>query len=393
MAIDPTQFTAPAPVAPVVSAIEPPEPIDISQAGAYDPQEISDYNPYTAEQADAQTSGDYTPYSAETAAEGAGQGDAITGDFNEANTVESRLSGLLSRNSDYMKRATTRADQESNRRGLLNSSIAVGAAHGAAIDASLPIAQQDSSAAQNLQLSNLGYENEMARLNTQNDLNLQQFNTGEINRAQYENTMAQIQNEQFNAEMRQSTELSNVAATNKAAQYNATRQTEIDMFNAGAENNAQTILANGINDQNFAQFSADLQSQLAELDNALAMQLHQMELDYGIQQNLDSIEGAIYTQLVTGIASILEDQDDPAAAASIIEIFLSTTGGEFDYIASTGEEIGSTVLPSTVDYSQYSGMNWSELMAATGSVTAANALLESGNVTYTTDEYGIPTVD
>lgn len=64
---------------------------------------------------------------------------SVTGDF----SVKNQLTGLLSQDSDYMKRADTKGAQYSNQRGLLNSSIGATAAHTAAIDAALPIATAD----------------------------------------------------------------------------------------------------------------------------------------------------------------------------------------------------------------------------------------------------------
>ena len=57
--------------------------------------------------------------------------------------VSGRLTGLLASDSPYLERARTRGRQFANRRGLLNSSIAAGAAEASAIDAALPIAQGD----------------------------------------------------------------------------------------------------------------------------------------------------------------------------------------------------------------------------------------------------------
>ena len=58
-------------------------------------------------------------------------------------TVQGQLTGLLDKGGPLMDRAATRADQQMNARGLLNSSIAVGAGQSALYDAALPIAQQD----------------------------------------------------------------------------------------------------------------------------------------------------------------------------------------------------------------------------------------------------------
>lgn len=58
-------------------------------------------------------------------------------------TVEGRLNGLLSEGNPYMQSAINRGMETVNARGLLNSSIAAGAAQRAAIDSAMPIAQQD----------------------------------------------------------------------------------------------------------------------------------------------------------------------------------------------------------------------------------------------------------
>lgn len=97
-------------------------------------------------------------------------------------SVESRLTGLLSRNSDYMQRAEGRATQIANRRGMMNTSLAAGMGAGAAIDAALPIAQQDAgTAAQN------------ARLQTGLDQDTNIFNATEINRRNFAVLSADLQ--------------------------------------------------------------------------------------------------------------------------------------------------------------------------------------------------------
>ena len=57
--------------------------------------------------------------------------------------VSGRLNRLLASDSAYMRQAAAEADRDMNRRGLLNSSIATGAAQSARIAAALPIAQGD----------------------------------------------------------------------------------------------------------------------------------------------------------------------------------------------------------------------------------------------------------
>lgn len=79
-------------------------------------------------------------------------------------TVEDRLNGILSADSDYIKRARAEGMAVSNRRGLLNSSMAAGAAQGAAIDRALPIAQQDADIAANERRLQMSIDAERARL-------------------------------------------------------------------------------------------------------------------------------------------------------------------------------------------------------------------------------------
>jgi hypothetical protein len=61
----------------------------------------------------------------------------------EDDSVSTQLTGLLNTNSDYMKTARAAGQRTAQKRGLLNSSIAAGAAQSAAISAAAPIASQD----------------------------------------------------------------------------------------------------------------------------------------------------------------------------------------------------------------------------------------------------------
>lgn len=62
-------------------------------------------------------------------------------------SVADNVAKITSQDSPLMQRAKTSGLQMANRRGLLNSSIAVGAAQNAVIDAATPIASQDASTA------------------------------------------------------------------------------------------------------------------------------------------------------------------------------------------------------------------------------------------------------
>lgn len=60
-------------------------------------------------------------------------------------TVAGQLSSVIASNSPLMQQARTRATQSMNGRGLVNSSMATGAADSAMYDAAMPIAQADAS--------------------------------------------------------------------------------------------------------------------------------------------------------------------------------------------------------------------------------------------------------
>jgi hypothetical protein len=81
--------------------------------------------------------------------------------------VSKNLTGLLSQNNDYMKSARTQGMQAANKRGLQNSSMAVGAAQGAAIERALPIAQQQASQVHQRNLSGQEYSQQGGLLSQQ----------------------------------------------------------------------------------------------------------------------------------------------------------------------------------------------------------------------------------
>lgn len=73
--------------------------------------------------------------------------------------VSDQLNNLLDENSRYIQSARGRANQATNARGLINSSIGVGAGESAAINAALPIAQQDAQTSFSAQQLNQNADN------------------------------------------------------------------------------------------------------------------------------------------------------------------------------------------------------------------------------------------
>lgn len=107
-----------------------------------------------------QTNDTYHPTSNTDAVKNLAQGyQAAKLDVDPRSTVQYQLNNVIGSDSPLNAQATTFADQQSNKRGLLNSSIAVGAAQDALIKNALPIATQDANTYANAGTLNVNSEN------------------------------------------------------------------------------------------------------------------------------------------------------------------------------------------------------------------------------------------
>ncbi len=88
-------------------------------------------------------------------------------------TVEGRLNELTSGDSKYVNLARNNAVRESNSRGLINSTIAAAAGEEKAIEAALPIAQQDASTYSDRSILNQSEQNKFNINQQSNDLSME----------------------------------------------------------------------------------------------------------------------------------------------------------------------------------------------------------------------------
>lgn len=116
-------------------------------------------------------------------------------------TVQGQITGLLDEDSDYITRARARGNLQAQQRGLLNSSIAAGAAEASAIDAALPIAQQDAQTYTNQSFKNQDTQQQTELFNT--DFQNQAFfreqdvaNKIKVDQNTFQNAMESQQSEQ-----------------------------------------------------------------------------------------------------------------------------------------------------------------------------------------------------
>lgn len=136
-------------------------------------------------------------------------------------TVAGQMTGLLDKGGDYMKRAETKGLQVANKRGLLNSSFAVGAAHGAAIDAALPIAQQDASTHNNQSLVNQSASNQANQFNANTNTNVNLANQNAENRASEFNSSMSFDSYQADRDREHSEFMSRLDHANSMGQMSA----------------------------------------------------------------------------------------------------------------------------------------------------------------------------
>ena len=153
--VDPVGPVVPPIVPPVVPPIVPPVvPGILDDPGKFNPGTATPSKTTTQDPIDTVTLGDIEPYTQTQYNKPTTYSPGLTG------TVAGQLPGILSSGSPYMQAAELKGKQYASSRGLLNSSMGAEAAQKAAIEAALPIAQQD--AQTYAQAGLLGQEGEQA---------------------------------------------------------------------------------------------------------------------------------------------------------------------------------------------------------------------------------------
>jgi len=134
----------------------------------------------------------------------AGTGNMIQQD-QQLGTVEGRTASIIDKNSPLMQRAAAKAIEQANARGLRNSSMAIGSAQNAVIEAAAPIAAQDARSFTDIQRANQNAANSFAQFNASNQQQANLFNAGEANRVNIE--QAKIEQQTNLANMQQQNQL------------------------------------------------------------------------------------------------------------------------------------------------------------------------------------------
>mgnify|MGYP001559336520 CR=1 FL=1 len=177
-------------------------------------------------------------------------------------TVQGQLAGITSKSNPLFTQAVTRAMQQMAQRGLVNSSMGVGAAEGAILDRALPIATSDAGIYQQTALGNADIKNQFELANAGAKNTASQFNAGQENDVSKTNATLKNQAAQFNA-----------SEVNKIAQANQKAQTDMQLqaLDAATRTNLGNIEANYKTLMQASQSASDLWRQTVDAMTQISM--------------------------------------------------------------------------------------------------------------------------
>lgn len=315
---NPYDISAPVPTAATLANAQnatadiTPAAVNAPRIGTYAP-----YDPATRTAATA-TSASFDP----------SQATRTNWDVGTDQTVEGRLAGLISANSPLLEQARTRALEQANSRGLLNSSMGVGLGEQAVMSQALPIAQADAAMFGNAAKYNADSANQMSQFNTTARNNAAQFNAGAqqqvnlanqaaTNDAASANQTAVNSAGQFNAQNSLQSSQFNAQQTNAVNEANAARSQQAELANMDAAN--KLVAQQMDNSFKAAIASADNQNRanIAILENTTKVDLANIEAQFKqVMQTTDSASN-LYQQALKNIADIMSNPDIKDATAAV----------------------------------------------------------------------------
>ena len=212
--------------------------------------------------------------------------DIDTSETTKGQTMQGQLQGIIAANSPLMQMAETQAKQQMNQRGLLNTSMAIGAGQEAVIKQATPIAQQDATLFANQAKYNADIANRQA-----------EFKAGAENQIAISNAAAKDAAAQFKAAAE------NTSSTNYSKDLNATvTQLLNQSYEIGTKNadNATRLL-------------------VQQITSDASLRLGQVEAQYKNQMQSSASSIDLYKTVTTTIAGIMANPDlDPAAKQAAV---------------------------------------------------------------------------
>jgi len=225
----------------------------------------------------------------------------------DTDTVEGRVEGLIAKNSAPMRQNAARSKQAMEGRGLLNSSMAVGAGQAALYDYALPIASQDANASIQNKQFNVGEKNLAS-----------QFNSGEENKF----GLLDIQGKQS---------LEQIGASGLETRQNLEAQGAIDLALMERKNELDQILITATGDEAIRaiqeQGMIDMELQISanqnnidlqgmSNENAQALAVLNNEYQILLQGSRDAM--LVYTNHMSNVTDILNNGDLTPEAKDVL---------------------------------------------------------------------------
>lgn len=218
-------------------------------------------------------------------------------------TVAGQVEGIINKNSGLMQQAQTNALQQMQGRGLLNSSMAIGAGQNAVIANALPIAQADAATYAGAAKYRADVANTNQQFNATAENAAGQFNTGQQNEIALANQNAANTAGQFNATTSTDVSKFNASQSANTSQFNAQQQNAIAEANAGREQQSNMTAAESANALLTQQLDNAFKARIASADAQTKVELQQIDADTRL--SVADIE-AQYKGLMQSTASATE---------------------------------------------------------------------------------------
>lgn len=218
-------------------------------------------------------------------------------------TVQGQLAGILASGNPLLVQAQTRAAQSANKRGLLNSSMAVGAGESALYDAAMPIAQSDADVYNKQEFTNADLAQQTELANAQSQTQTSQFNAGEANTTG-----------RFNAGEANTTSRFNTGETNTAGRQNAAETNQNARFSAEQAQQTGTTNAQLAQQASLANAESQTKLMLQQLDANTRVEMTNIEANYKTLMQASQSASDLYSQTLKNISDITQNKDLDAAA-------------------------------------------------------------------------------
>lgn len=249
-------------------------------------------------------------------------------------TVSGQIKSLIDQNSPLMQQAQTSALQQMNGRGLLNSSMAIGAGQDALYKSALPIAQQDASTVANAKIFDTEQANKIATQNALNQNQTSQFNQTQANQVG-----------EFNAQNALTAAKSNADAANQLQQQQLQQQMQTRIANMSEINKG--ALADMDASVKQAMQTADNNTKVAleNLSNAAKMELTNLDGQYRTLLQTSASAQGIFSSFTNAMTQLMLSTGlTPEAKASAMGNQITMLKAGMDVLGSIGNlDLGSLV--------------------------------------------------